>query len=288
MSLDATVIRYAISIIAPPGYIHSRAFTEIALGLYYAMRELGQDVVIATDLSLADRQYIIFGSNLIPFCEGIAIPQNAILYNLEQISPDDSLWVNGPFLSLLQSHPIWDYSQRNIDNLNQLGITNIRHVPIGYVPELTRIQPAPKKDIDVLFFGSLTPSREVILNGLKERGVNLHVISGLYGEERDSFIARSKIILNLHAYKAQVFEIVRVSYLLANRCFVISENITELEEREYFAPGVVFADYENIVAACQLFLTQPATMNFVAEQGFQLMRARRQTDALAFLKMGQV
>ena len=37
------------------------------------------------------------------------------------------------------------------------------------------------------------------------------------------WIARSKIVLNLHQYDAQVFEIVRVSYLLANRRAVVSE-----------------------------------------------------------------
>ena len=43
-------------------------------------------------------------------------------------------------------------------------------------------------------------------------------------DERDEWIARSKAILNLHSYERPLFEAVRISYLLNNRCAVFSES----------------------------------------------------------------
>ena len=60
--------------------------------------------------------------------------------------------------------------------------------------------------------------RACVINTLSGRpsGANVIPVFGLYGPPRDALIARSKIILNMHLYDAKVFEIVRVSYLLAN------------------------------------------------------------------------
>ena len=55
-----------------------------------------------------------------------------------------------------------------------------------------------------------------------------------YGGKRDALIARAKVVLNIHYYAAQVFEIVRVSYLLANSKAVVTEigPDTDLDETE--------------------------------------------------------
>jgi hypothetical protein len=84
------------------------------------------------------------------------------------------------------------------------------HCGIGYGPELTRIAPAPE-DIDVLFVGSVNERRLIVLKQLAERGVNVDARFNLYGPERDAFVARARIILNVHFYDARLFEMVRVS-----------------------------------------------------------------------------
>jgi hypothetical protein len=40
-------------------------------------------------------------------------------------------------------------------------------MPVGYVPELERIRPAPAEDIDVLFFGSVNDRRQRVLDQLR-------------------------------------------------------------------------------------------------------------------------
>ena len=49
------------------------------------------------------------------------------------------------------------------------GVT-AQHVPVGYVPALSRISPSPAPDIDVLFIGSLAERRLGILRALSVRG----------------------------------------------------------------------------------------------------------------------
>ena len=58
-------------------------------------------------------------------------------------------------------------------------------------------------------------------------------------------------MLNVHFYEAKVLEMVRVSYLLANRCCVLSEVSSEPEEDDALAGGVAFAAYDDLVARAQ-------------------------------------
>ena len=62
-----------------------------------------------------------------------------------------------------------------------------------------------------------------MLNALRGGGFRVEWLLNLYGADRDALLARSKIVINMHQHDAQVFEIVRVSYLLANRRTVVSE-----------------------------------------------------------------
>jgi hypothetical protein len=145
-----------------------------------------------------------------------------------------------------------------------------RHVPIGNAPELARIARSPRPDIDVVFCGSLTERRVAILQSLREHGVNVESVCGVYGTERDALLARAKIALNLHAFESKVFEIVRVSYLLANQLFVVSEpGLGEPVERA-LASGVAFADYDDLVERCVHYLAAEQERREIALQGFRL------------------
>ena len=42
----------------------------------------------------------------------------------------------------------------------------MRYVPLGFVPELARIDKAPVEDIDILFYGSYNPRRVAVLDEL--------------------------------------------------------------------------------------------------------------------------
>ena len=233
-------MRFAVAVVRPPSNpTIGGGFREIAEALHHGLVALGHDSVLTNRLDLDDRRTIVLGGNhLVQY--GLDVPTNPIFYNLEQLG-DDSPWMTMPeFVDLFRHYPHWDYSHANIERLAAMGLPRPTYVPIGYVPELTRIAPAPE-DIDVLFYGMLSERRYAVLRELRDRGVRVKWLSGALGASRDAWIARSKIVLNMHYWDAKIFEIARVSYLL----------IAVLEaEPTVFQVGINFADADELTGIC--------------------------------------
>ena len=268
--------RYSIWIVSPPNYIHSQAFDEVALGLNAAFRALGLEAEIVRDSSRLGDVSIVLGCNLL---SAVPVPagKRLILFNLEQITPN-SPWLTDAYLALLRRFPVWDYSEGNIAELARMGI-RAEHCGIGYVPELTRIAPSPEA-IDVLFVGSVNDRRIAVLKQLATQGVNVEARFNVYGADRDAFVARSKIILNVHFYESRVFEIVRVSYLLANCKCVVSESGADTTFEKRFEPGIAFAPYDKLAETCVRLLQNPAARQEMANAGFERIKALPQTEYL--------
>ena len=277
-------MKFAVAIVSPPGYPHSAAFDEVALTLQQGLMRLGHDAV-TTRLSTsgthaADRQHIVLGAHLAPRAQ-LALPPGSILYNLEQIDAA-SAWLTPALLDLYRRHPIWDYSAGNADRLAARGVPRPQVVPLGYVPALQRLPAAAgPQDIDVLFYGSLNDRRRRVLDGLRQAGARVEALFGVYGAARDAVIARAKIVINIHFYEAKVFEVVRVSYLLANRKVVVSERGANRAEEAGYESAVAFADYDQLVPTCLDLLADPAARARRAEAGFEVFSALPEERFLA-------
>ena len=265
------MLKLAVSIVSPPGYLHSEAFREVGETLQGAASALGHDAVLTTELSLPGRRHIVLGSNLLAGM-GVRPAPGSILYNLEQVQAGSS-WMRPQLLELFREFPVWDYSARNVDRWVELGVPRPRCVPIGTIPEMTRI-PSRAAEIDVLFYGSMNERRQKIIDALRARGVRVEAVFGAYGAPRDHLISVSRLILNLHYYEARVFEIVRVSYLLANRRAVVSERGADPQEEAEFEPGVAFAAYAELVDRCVDLLARPDERARLADEGHAIMSRR--------------
>lgn len=270
-------MRYAVVIVSPPDYPHAEAFRELAESLVAALRDLGHDAVLARDFAAAGRRALVLGANLLDRA-GLEPPADAILYNLEQVTPD-SPWFPDAMLERLRRHRVWDYSAANVARLSALGVA-ATHVPIGYHPVLARIERGTE-DLDVLFYGSLNPRREAVLDGCEAQGLRVASVFGVYGAGRDALVARARVVLNVHYYDARVFEIVRVSYLLANRRCVVSETGTEPAEEATWADGVAFAPYERLVETCVALASQRSERRRLGEAGHARLAARPLAPILA-------
>jgi hypothetical protein len=247
-------------------------FRDVIETVCYGLLSLGHDCVI-TKRWLSDRRLILFAPNWIPLL-GVMPPPGTILYNLEQVF-HGSPFITPTTLAIFRQYPMLDYSQRNIERLVQMGVSAPRYLPIGYVPELTRIEPV-SEDIDVLFYGSMDTRRRAVLDALQVRGLRVEVLSGVYGLARDRFIARSKVVLNMHSV-ADVFEVVRVSYPLANKKAVVSERG---EGHEDFSGGVAFADYDELADRCAALARDDAARRELGARGFEVMASRKESDYL--------
>jgi hypothetical protein len=271
-------MRFAVAIVSPPNFQHSKAFDEVAEGLHHALLALGHDSVVTNRLDLDDRRTIVLGGNLL-VRNSLEPPKNPIFYNLEQLGDDLPSMTLPAFFDLFRRYPTWDYSQANIERLVAMGLPRPIHVPIGYVPELTRIDPAPE-DIDVLFYGAPYERRYAVLKDLHDRGLRVKWLSGVYGASRDAWIARSKLVLNIHYWQAKIFEITRVSYLLANRRAVVSERGADPSLERDLESGIAFADYDELVDRCMDLVGDERARRELAERGYQAFSAHHQADIL--------
>lgn len=264
-------MRFAVSVVTPFGYPHSAAFDEVAQTLQHGLQALGHDAVLSSRLDNRRRRHIVLGANLLQKYPA-PVPDDAVFYNLEQISPE-SVWFRAGLLDVLRTRPCWDYSHGNAAALAAAGARVAAVVPLGYAPALTRIAPADE-DIDVLFYGSLNERRAVVLRELTRRGLRVKHLFGVYGAERDAWIARARIVLNMHYFDAKVFEAVRVTYLLANRRFVVSERGSDAAEEAAYEQALAFSAYETLADTCERCLADPALRRRTADAGFEFMRQR--------------
>lgn len=235
---------------------HKAVFEDVIVGLEAAFTDLGVTCSRTENLFVEHAMNIVIGAVIFvsrPIIEALRGRQYVyVLYQMEQLAIGIGHLPNYPdYLELMRNAThIWDYSQTNIEQLSQLGVTNVIHVPAGYHKALEVLQHDQTKDIDVLFFGSMSPRREEVIQALRTQGLKTYSVSNVYGDERNTMIARAKIVLNLHWGEINTLEEIRISFLLINKCFVISE---QADHNPYFE-GVVFCPYEKIVETCLVYL----------------------------------
>ncbi|MGR9372352.1 glycosyltransferase family 1 protein [Rhizobium leguminosarum] len=272
--------RHCIWIVTPANYNHSHAFDEVALGLQGAFEELGGSAPIVRDMNaFAGRAPIIYGGNLLPAEIVSHLPKDSVVINLEQVS-EESIWINSRYTSILKSLPVLDYSPRNRENLAAKGIDHAGVLEIGYSRCLSQIKHAPVKDIDVLFYGSMNERRHHILKTLEQGGLKVAHLFNIYGAERDAAIARSKIVINIHHYASGVFEIVRISYLLANRVCVLTEGDIRDPDLQPFSGGLAVEPYDKMIERCHKLIADTAERDSIAAKGFAAMESRSQAAML--------
>ena len=152
-----------------------------------------------------------------------------VLFNIEQIDPSYKFaGVHRPkdFLDNFRLFDeIWDYDQVNIERLSKLGI-KAKYLPFVYTEELNRYTPNEEQDIDILFYGSVSPRRQELIDAVKKENPdkNMVVTTGLYADSLDDMLKRSKVVLNCRYVNwADIQEQTRIFYPLINGTTVVSE-----------------------------------------------------------------
>lgn len=207
------------------------SFHECILFCTGALRELGHEVSYADNQLRDDAINIVLGSHsdLSDNANWTALSKQAkdiIIYNWEQVADDVPFFTPRYIRQMVHTH-VWDYNANNVAALKRAGVQDIHHLPMSYTPLMTSIRSENTQDIDVLFYGVVNERRKKILQSIRAMGLNVvstEECPWMMGDERDRYIARSKVVLNMHYFDtAKIFEVARVSYLLANHKAVVSE-----------------------------------------------------------------
>lgn len=253
---------------------HAACFEDYAYALRDVLRALGHETTQFGPDGQPLGRLIMFGVNNSSIDRmtreaRYQMPPDAIVFNTEQLSAVDDPTRFMANYEQYRQHVVWDYSRANIEVLKKLGITRAVHCPLGYYPTMASIEPA-EEDIDVLFYGSTNPHRLRILDALDATGLNVKRLFGVYGKERDVWIARSKVVLNMHHYERGVFEIFRVSHLVANRKCVVSEDGGVDEELNEIGRTITCSvPYAKLVEACVHLAKDDDNRRIIAETSFE-------------------
>jgi SAM-dependent methyltransferase len=270
--------KFQITLVRPDRFPHTEAFREVAETLQCGLRSIGHSAEIRENVCDASATNIVLGAHLLSAQQVLALPDRSVLYNLEQLG-----WPNLPqqFYEAARRHQVWDYSPINIAKWKAMDcVRSPILVPLGYVPELTRIVPSHVQDIDVLFYGSLNERRSNVIQGLRDAGVKVQTSFGVYGKERDELIARSKIVLNVHFYEAKIFEIVRVSYLLANSKAVVTEYSSDSYDIG-LSDAVACCPYDALVETCLSLLQDEPKRRQLQSNGFRWFSQQKESEILS-------
>jgi len=276
------VVKYNVCIVRPDGYLHSAAFLELAQLLGYGLEDLGHAVTISVNRAVADARNIIIGCHLLDPSLIDSTPKTSIVVNTEQLGAEGSPW-NDNVHRWVTRFQTWDYSERNLARLREIGAEEPKLLRLGYHERLARIHKPGSQDIDVLFYGSLGDRRKKIIDDLKAAGSNVTAVFGVYGEERDKLIARSKVVLNVHHYDSRVFEIVRVFYLMINAKAVVGEVAEDTAIDPFYLPGIRAARYEDLVGACLKLAADREIREEMERKTLATISARPQSEILASL-----
>lgn len=237
-----------VCIIRPEGYIWSSVFQEMAELIAFSLQDNGYRTKISENFLDTSALNIIIGCHLADVSIIPRVPSNTIIFNTEQIGQGSEIW-NQRILSFVSKFESWDYSIDNIYKCINLGIKPPKLFKFGYHPKLERLKNSPK-EIDVLFYGSITPARLNVLNAIEEKGLKLIKIFGLFAADRDKYIEKSKIILNLHQHDSKIFEIVRAHYLMNNSKAIISQYDHNTKIDPDYKDGIILSSYKTIPDTC--------------------------------------
>lgn len=252
-------MNFNICIFKPESEISSLAYCETAELIHFSLQALGHHSTIRFNKLDHHAKNIIFGWVWLDPTFAENLPAGSIIFNTEPIYDNISPYKLSLLLKCAARYEIWDYSDMNFELLSQYGVFNKKLFKFGYHQALSRIPKPTIQDIDILFYGSINDRRMAILNALREEGCAVQQLSSCYGAQRDAFIARSKIIVNIYFYNTKTFDIIRFFYLMSNAKAVVTEVDENLLVPDAYKNAICGSSYHNIVQSCLNLLNDDAS-----------------------------
>lgn len=258
------------AVFVPPQTPTQETFAEVADALVESLQGLGYRARVVHE-EVPGAKHIVLAAHLLG-----TVPEGSVLYNFEPV------FAGAPVLTScdierFRSHEVWDYDTGNVAAWAALGVA-AKHAPLGYAPSMTRFQMRPEAecDIDVLLYGWMNDRRREVATQLKGRGLNVVAVQGVYGQERDALIARSKVVLNVHYYGDRSRpEMPRLAHLLANGCCVVSEELPN-----WTAPCLMVS-YDKLVERCEWLVHDAIAREFFGPSMANIFKTTRYLDVLA-------
>lgn len=267
---------FNILVAAPGGVANTAWLGGTARMLAVGLERLGLPARVAVNEFLRDGTNIVLAAHNLDAGLVGELPSGTIVYNTEMVVP------GSPFiramLPFVRAFETWDYSAANRRRWAELGVgARVRLVRPAYLPYYTAVDLDHPRDVDVLFYGLMSPRRERAIASLREARLEVRALTKVYGEALDRWIERSRIVLNVHYADHAVLEFARLSTALANRrCFVTEAGAGDVDEIEpALRAGVAAAPLPDLPALCRALIDDADRREAIALAGYE---AYRRTD----------
>lgn len=212
---------------------------SIAFQLKGLLQKIGYDSIIVTTIKKIGPNTIYF----IIYYEG-QMPPNSIYFQIEQ--------KNGPFHleHIKNAKLVMDFSVSNYQRYKHLNVFDKTfYLPMPfYFDKNIDFEPA----YDIFFYGAKNQRRETIMNLLSKK-YNVKIGFGISGNERDTFIQKSKLVINLHYYEESCLETCRFNEVLQFNKIILSEksDVPDVWNQKLYEDFVVFFEKDNMTQLYQ-------------------------------------
>ena len=237
-------------------------FSELALCLRDALRHVGVASEHLLNRSVHGVPSIVFvpTDGWETFVAGLD-PRDTILFNMEQLG-SDAPWTRDGYTEALRRWTVADYNASNVAWLKRSNgeAQRVHEIPIVPGPSVAFAAPGfADAPIDVLFFGTMNPRRDEVVAALREAGLNVETVAGSFGWELAPAILRARLVLHVHFYETRLFPVARILQPVAQGVPIVCEASVCSPLADWSAgSGIVFAERDQLVAACKDLLADPA------------------------------
>jgi len=267
-------MRFSICVIEPEGYKYSHFLYDLCKYLCFTIEANGHECCMVKNKYYFDRINIILGAHNLKDPDNLkqikragkfVILQSEVLREGGIAGWPDQPTFHTIYVPLMQQAcAVWHGLESNEEHFQKLGIQAERLPRFGYLPELEEIVHKGKKDIDFLYYGSMTPYRAKLINELKIRGGNVVTIFDEAALFRNDYIARTHVHLAPNQGPGINHITAKTLYLLNNRSVVVVERCHKQEWIEHCFPSADAGEWADL---CMETLRRP-DLDQLAEEYF--------------------
>ncbi|KAJ3358567.1 hypothetical protein HDU91_005178 [Kappamyces sp. JEL0680] len=219
-------------------------FYFILQDVYDGLQQVGirAEVVESVDLADTTSIYVTF----ITWKLELKAPQKYIVFNWEQLRPDANYWDTDFENYLKGAEEVWDYSSRNIEFLQSVGI-RARFLLPGYnafMADSILKTPNSRRTNDIIFFGAVkpyfNPRRVEVMSKLQIRFPDIQI-----NPDRAA-MTTAKVGLNIHSWgENTILETHRIWQMVSNKILCLSERSDDRVLDALFSPMVTWFDDDD-------------------------------------------
>ena len=155
------------------------------------------------------------------------------------------------YIQLLKWNKVLNYSAYTATKMMELyNISTAGYFQFNY----KKMYSHKPRDIDLLFFGTMTQKRYDILKEIQNKFTDLkiEIVGDVFGDALTQLLLRTEYVINISAYDNSVLETHRINKALSCGCYVISNYSSDTKMNEKYKEYVYFcgrtlSDYIEMV-----------------------------------------